>query len=248
MTLGVVIPVYRGGGTIGGVVEALYRFSEARRLMCRVVLVEDMSGDGSREEVLKLAARYTGVTAVLPERNVGQQRALLMGLQQLEDCDMVATMDDDGAHPVELLDALMEGIRQGAELCYAVPVRKGYSPLRRTGSLFRDFLFSLLAGKPRGVRVSAFRVMTGDLALRLRAEPDGFIYLSAAAFAHRPRASFVTYEAKPEAASGYTFTKLLRLYAGLVLHYTPLKALHRMKAAADCPRAVLPGRGTLWQP
>ena len=66
MTLGVVIPVYRGIATIGGVVEALYRFSEARRLQCRVVLVEDMSGDGSREEVLKLAARHTGVTAVLP--------------------------------------------------------------------------------------------------------------------------------------------------------------------------------------
>jgi undecaprenyl-phosphate 4-deoxy-4-formamido-L-arabinose transferase len=171
-----------------------------------------------------------------------------MGLEQLKDCDMVATMDDDGAHPVELLDALMEGIRQGAELCYAVPVRKGYSPLRRAGSLLRDFLFSLLAGKPRGVKVSAFRVMTGDLALRLRAEPDGFFYLSAAAFAHRPKASFVTYEAGPEGGSSYTFSKLWRLYAGLVLHYTPLKALYRMKAAAECPRAVLPGRGTLWQP
>lgn len=162
MTLGVVIPVYRGGGTIGGVVEALCRFAESRRLTCRVALVEDMSGDGSREVVLKLAERCTGVTAVLPEQNVGQQRALLMGLQELKDCDMVATMDDDGAHPVELLDTLMEGIRQGAELCYAVPVRKGYSPLRRTGSLLRDALFSLSTGKPRGVRVSAFRVMTGD--------------------------------------------------------------------------------------
>ena len=248
MTLGVVIPVYRGGGTIGGVVEALYRFAEARRLACRLVLVEDMSGDGSREEVLKLAERYTGVTAVLPEQNVGQQRALLMGLQALKDCDLVATMDDDGAHPVELLDALMEGIRQGAQLCYAVPVRKGYSPLRRVGSLLRDALFSISTGKPRGIKVSAFRVMTGDLARRLRAEPDGFIYLSAAAFAHRPKASFIPYEAGPQAASSYTFSKLMRLYAGLVLHYTPLKVLAKKKVTAECPRAVLPGRGNLWQP
>lgn len=249
MTLGVVIPVYRGKDTIGTVVEKLFRFAGEQRLLCRVVLVEDCSKDGSREAVLKAAADYGGVTAILLNRNVGQQQALYYGLNHVRDCDLVATMDDDGQHPVPLLKELRTCIEKGADLCYAVPVRKGYPLYRKAGSVLRDMLFSLCTGKPKGVRVSAYRMITGELAGKLKPERDGFIYLSAAAFRLHPRTSCIFYEAGPSDASSYTFGKLLRLYWNLLIHYTPLKVFHSEKDSAQtCPYTVLPGRGFLWEP
>jgi len=249
MMLGVVIPVYRGKSTIGVVVEELFRFAQVQKLLCRVVLVEDASGDGSREAVLHAAARYSGVTALLMQRNVGQQQALYCGLNHVKDCDLVATMDDDGQHPVSLLADLMANIQKGAELCYAVPTRKGVPLWRNAGAFMRDALFSLCTNKPKGVRVSAFRMMTGELVKKLTPEPDGFIYLSAAAFRHHPRATCIFYEAGRSLASSYTIGKLLSLYKNLLLHYTPLMVLRKRKEGRQSsPYDVHPGRGFLWEP
>lgn len=242
MTLGVVIPVFRAGDRLEGVVDDLRRFARESGVVCRIVLVDDCGGDAER--VREAAARQTGVTGVLLERNVGQQAATYMGLAHVSDCDFVATMDDDGQHPVSLLGEMLERMRAGAELCYAVPTRTGMTPFRRVGAALRDLLFSLCTEKPRGIRVGAYRVMTGALARKLRPEPDGFIYLSAAAFKQKPRTECVGYPAR-RAETSYTLRKLIRLYGGLLFHYTPLRAFHRGLRREACRSVVLPGRGFL---
>ncbi len=208
-----------------------------------MILVEDAGGDAER--VRAIVARTPGVTGVLLERNVGQQTATYLGLSFVADCDAVATMDDDGQHPVALLGKMLEELRAGAELCYAVPTRTGAPAFRRAGAALRDLLFSLCTQKPRGVRVGSYRAMTGSLARRIQPEPDGYIYLSAAAFLHKPRTACLFYPAGPANASTYTVQKLARLYAGLLTHYTPLRALFPRRRREACPMRVLPGRGYL---
>ena len=249
MTLGVVIPVYRCEDTIGDVVDALFTFAKAQRILCRVALVEDHSDDGTREAVLALAKRHTGVTVVLMAQNVGQQRALYTGLAYLADCDLIATMDDDGAHPIALLPSMMSRIEQGADLCYAVPRRKGYRFSRKVGALLRDGLFRACLGAPRGIRVSAYRVMSRQLALSLTPERDGFIYLSAAAMRYKPKVACLFYDAPIPGATTYTLLPLMRLYWGLVWHYTPLAACaYPQIAVKPTAHTLIQGRGFLWQP
>ncbi len=249
MVLGVVIPVYRGGDTVAGVVEALRRFAAQQQLPCRAVLVDDGSDEASRQAVLGLWQQYTGVTAVLLSHNVVQQRALYEGIQQLADCDLIATMDDDGAHPVALLAPMLAALAGGAALCYAVPARRGYPLYRRIGAALRDGLFTLCIGMPRGIRVSAYRVMTRALALRLAPEADGYIYLSAAAMRLRPRVANIAYEAGAAMASTYTPRKLWQLFGGLACQYLPLSRLWVRRHGAPVPPVadVRPGRGLLWQ-
>ncbi|NLF27778.1 MAG: glycosyltransferase [Clostridiales bacterium] len=242
MTLCAVIPVFRGAETVAGVVEELRRFSREHEIPCRAVLVEDASDDRSREVVLDLAARFAGVTAILMDRNVGQQRALYVGIREAGDCDAVATIDDDGEHPVGLLLPMLERLRAGTELCYAVPVRKRAGPLRRVGGLLRDALFFMIA---RGVRVGSYRAMTAELAQKLRPEPDGFIYLSAAALRLKPKADCIFYEAARARNSTYTAGGLARLYADLLAHYTPLRRLRRSAKLPDASFRAVPGRGFL---
>ncbi len=249
MVLGVVIPVYRGGDTVAGVVESLRRFTRAQGIACRAVLVEDGSDEASRRAVLDLWRQGTGVTAVLLGRNVGQQRALYEGIRLLHDCDLIATMDDDGDHPVALLPRMIAALSGGAQLCYAVPERRGYPLYRRVGARLRDGLFTLFIGVPRGVRVSAYRIMTRELALRLTPEADGYIYLSAAALRLRPAATSFGYAAEGAKPSAYTPLRLWRLLVALGAHYTPLKCFRSRRVSAPVPPEadIRPGRGLLWQ-
>ena len=249
MVLGIVIPVYHGSLTVGSVVDALRHFAGEQQLPCRVVLVEDGSDEASRAEVRRLEEQYPGVTAVLLERNVGQQRALYEGIQRLKDCDVIATMDDDGAHPVAFLAGMLAALAGEADLCYAIPDRKGYRVFRRVGAWLRDLFFTTLTGMPPGARVSAYRVMTRELATRLVPEPDGFIYLSAAAMRLKPRVVCLPCQAGPQTGSTYTWPRLCKLYTSLILHYTPLQLLLRRRERIF-PGAceVRPGRGFLWEP
>ncbi len=247
--LGVVIPVYRGGGTVGGVLETLWRFAAERRMPCRVALVADGGGEKDEEAITVLAGRYHGVTAVLLKRNEGQQRALYHGIRELVDCAFIVTMDDDGAHPVALLDSMLKAVRNGADVCYGVPARHGDAPLRRLGALCRDALFTACFRLPAGTRVGAYRVMTGALARNITPEPDGFLYLSAALMRFKPRVACLRYEPGPGSPSRYTLGKLLALYRGLLLHYTPLRAFRRTQKETETgDGAVVPGKGLLWEP
>ncbi len=244
MKLGVVIPVFRPGDELERVVTDLRIFARARGIRLKVVLVEDAGGGA--EAVRALVRRHSGVTGVLLHKNVGQQRATYLGLTRLPDCDAIVTMDQDGAHPAALLADMLARIREGADLCYAVPVQAGLSAFRRMGAALRDVLFTLSTNKPRGVRVGAYRAMTGALARRIAPEPDGYIYLSAAAFRHKPRAVSICYDAAPAKSSSYTPWKRIRLYGGLLLHYSPLRVLCRgRKPKPPCRVTVLPGKGFL---
>ena len=248
MLLGVVIPVYHGSRTVTGVVDALTEYMKENRLPCRVALVADGGGEADRAAVRTLWETRNGVTAVLLARNTGQQRALYEGLRALAGCDALATMDDDGAHPVAMLTPMLGCLGAGADLCYAVPVCRGGPLYRRLGAALRNAFFSALPGTPRGVRVSAYRVLTGALAQKLAPEADGFFYLSAAAMRLRPRAVSLPYAGLPGAATTYTPGKLVRLYATLVAHYTPLARFRRCAAPDQAERELLPGRGCLWEP
>lgn len=247
ITLAVVIPVYQGEKSVATVVEALRVLAKTHRLCIRVVLVEDGSTDGSREAVLALATGTSGVTAVMMEHNVGQQQALYIGLAYAMDCDVLATMDCDGAHPAALLPTMLNRIRQGAALCYAVPRRRNYRLYRRFGTLLRDAIFRVGLGMPSGVRVSAYRVMTRELAQNLAPEPDGYLYLSMATARLRPATVCLTYDAPPSRRTSYTLAKLLRLYVALLIHATPLARLMPRRRQTPPAHTVQIGRGWLWQ-
>lgn len=249
MVLGVVIPVYCGSQRIGAVVTALRSALEAQRLQGRLVLVEDGSDAASRATVTSLWETLHGVTAILLARNIGQQRALHIGMQYLPDCDVIVTMDDDGSHPPEVLGQMLSQLHQGADVCYAIPNTRSIAPWRKTGAWLRDVLFRTCLGLPAGIRVSAYRMMRQEVAQAIHPEADGFLYLSAAIMQHRPKVTNLHYAAAPEPASRYTPTKLIRLYIALLAHYTFVRnVLPGHRAPSHSEATVLPGRGMLWEP
>lgn len=252
--LGVVIPVYNSEHSVGGLCAALLAYFAHAGVAGRVVLVDDGSTDGSAEIIDKLAGA-AHVTAAHLKRNSGQQSALLCGLKLAQNCKYLVTMDDDLQHPTRLLDALRNKISEGYDLVYATP-QGGRKPLyRRLGSLMRDALFALFTAKPRGIKVSAYRIMTNALAAKICAKQQQFVYLSASAFCFAPKTANIQYQcrARVYGRSGYTLGKLARTYALLFLYYTrlgawfcprhqrppyELKSMSSLQNGQDCTNAV----------
>ena len=222
----IIIPTYNASGSIRLLVEQIE--AELCRFGFQIVLVDDASSDNTRDIILSLANDHPIIDYCFIPKNKGQQAALLTGLKMISGpCNFVITMDDDLQNPVEVIPLLIEKIKSGYDLVYAVPTvernscNPAPSPFRRLGSRFRDLLFDSFTNKPPGIKVSAFRIMTYELAMKIAKSEKKYFYLSAEAFRYPIRAANVTYDYVPRLCgrSSYHFGKLLLIYWKLFLTY-----------------------------
>lgn len=246
----IVIPAYRSAVTIGPLIKALLEVLNDYPL--KILIVDDCSTDGTRDEILRLAAKHPQVQYYFSHQNNGQQESLRVGLRLADPSfQYVVTMDDDGQHPAEVVPLLLEKAQQGFDLVYAVPYTEGYfadknrdsttrrslitkcgfiterhfhmsrSPMRIAGSFLRDVLFSFFINKPKGIRVSSFRVMTRALAETSAASCKRYFYLSAEAFQYPLTAAniYYPYQERASGRTGYTAGKLVQVYLRLLFTY-----------------------------
>ncbi|MBE6907706.1 MAG: glycosyltransferase [Ruminococcaceae bacterium] len=221
--IGAVVPVYNSERSVEAVVRGFLAFADDTGISCRVVLVDDQSADRSAAILDSMALTDGRITAVHLSQNSGQQAALLCGLALAAgDCRYLLTMDDDLQHPAQVAGQLYARIQEGYDLVYAIPYGEKRPLCRRMGSLLRDILFSLCTAKPRGVRVSSFRMMTAELAQKICAEHRQFVYLSASAFRYTPKTANLFYRQQKRAygSSGYSLRKLAGVYGNLFRYYT----------------------------
>jgi polyisoprenyl-phosphate glycosyltransferase len=125
-----------------------------------VIVVDDGSGDGTWEQVVRLHADHPEVRGVRLSRNFGQQAALVAGLEAARG-SAVLTLDADGQHPPELIPALLAGWREGAAVVQGIRLDTAGAGLlkRRTSRLFYRLL-SLLAGVGIEPGSSDFRLLS----------------------------------------------------------------------------------------
>jgi glycosyltransferase involved in cell wall biosynthesis len=112
--LSVVIPVYNERATL----EELVGRVEAVPIPKEIILVDDMSKDGSRAIVERLAAERPGVRAFFHPKNMGKGAALRTGFQQATG-DVVLIQDADLEYDPNEYRRLLEPIIDGrADVVY----------------------------------------------------------------------------------------------------------------------------------
>lgn len=223
--LSVVIPVYNAAASLAALHAALHRTLAplAFRGGYEMVFVDDASRDAGFAVLQRLAASDPTVRAVALAENRGQQEATLHGLD-LAAGEYLATMDDDGQHPPELLPRMLDMLwRDTLDIVYAVPRGRRETALRSVGGAMRDLLFSRLFPHLGDTRVSAYRVMTRALARRVLDSRSAFNYFSAMVFQEPVRAAVLEYSfaARRIGRSGYTVCALAGLYWNIFRHYGP---------------------------
>jgi dolichol-phosphate mannosyltransferase len=220
--LSVVIPLREEAANIEPLAGRLAAVLDSLTERWEAVLVDDGSADGTYRSCVALNARDPRFKIVRLSRAFGHQVALSAGLD-LASGDAVITMDGDLQHPPEVIPALVERWRAGAQVVYAVmKERQGESGFKDVSA--RWFYRSLNRIADIDVPQGA-----GDFRLVDRVALDAFLRLPERNRYLRGMFSWIGFEqagimySSPPRAAGeskYTVGRMLRLATDAVVGFS----------------------------
>lgn len=233
----VVIPVFNGAATIGDVVEEILSTPPGKSL--EIVLVNDGSADHSEHVCRALAERFPArITFVQLRHNRGEQRAVLAGLRYCRG-QFAAVVDDDGQHPASEMVRLFERAESGnCDVVFGHYLRRCHPWHRRLISRVHERTARWLFGKPRGLRLSSFKVMNRFVVDRLCDFEGPFVNIDAILLRLAPRCGSidVLHRKRLAGRSGYSYQKLFGVWLEALLGFSawPYRAAMVVGACTAC--------------
>lgn len=212
--LSVVIPVYNGAATLGGVVADCYE--ALKNIDFELVLVNDGSTDNSEEMLFSLAKQQENIKAISLAKNVGEFNAVLCGLNYATG-HYVSIIDDDGQNPPKEILKLLAEAEKGYDVVYARYEQKQHSWWRNLGSDFSNFTAWLLLGKPFNLYLSSFKVMRKSLVNKVAEYRYGVVYLDSFIFREYPKVSITEAVHKNSGRSRYSFARLMKVFYAMYM-------------------------------
>lgn len=111
-----------------------------------IIVVDDGSTDGTREQLRRLNARDGRIKMISLSRNFGKEVAVAAGLRHASG-DAALLMDADLQHPPDLIPQMLARWREGYDMIYGARVdRRTDGPIRRFIAKVFYRLFRLLSG------------------------------------------------------------------------------------------------------
>ena len=216
----VIIPCYKSSMTIRKVVEeTMEQFKEMNRGEVEFVLVDDCSPDhgATVAQLRSLVEDYPNVRAVELAKNGGQHNASMAGLNYARG-DLIISMDDDGQTSPTQLPKLLDEIMKGYDIVYGYYPHKQHSGFRNMGSRFNQWTMRILLDKPKDMNTSSFWVIrrfVRDYAVQYR---SAYTHLQGVFLRVTRNISCIPVEhfKREVGQSGYTFTKLVALWANII--------------------------------
>lgn len=219
----IVIPVYNGADTIGEVVRRLDALDIDDGM--EIVLVNDASRDNSAD-VCRSLVFHTKATVIYVEhrRNFGEHNAVMTGLRHTRG-DYVITMDDDLQNDPDDIPALLAEIRaKGYDVVYTYFERKQHAAWRNWGSRFSNWTADMLLEKPKGLYLSTFRCIDGEVAREITAYGGSRPYVDGLLLQVTQNVGAIPVRHLPRTAnrSNYTLGKLVSLWWAIAFNFSTL--------------------------
>jgi undecaprenyl-phosphate 4-deoxy-4-formamido-L-arabinose transferase len=221
--LSIVVPVYRGAGTVGALVDALSALRPEGGI--EIVLVNDGSPDNSGEVCRALQKTATvPLTYIEHARNFGEHNAVMTGLRHARGA-YVITMDDDLQNPPEEVVKLYDHARLGGwDVVYTRYAKKEHEGWRNLGSRFANGVADLLLDKPKGLYLSSFRCMSALAVAEVTKYRGPYPYVDGLLMQVTQRLDSIEVMHLPraEGRSNYTLKRLVLLWLNLATNFSVL--------------------------
>jgi glycosyltransferase involved in cell wall biosynthesis len=208
--LSIVIPVYNGAATIAELVRQLHLYLPTIATVYEIILVNDGSGDSSREVLAQLAEADPRVMSLDLMRNYGQHNALLCGIRAASQ-PVVVTMDDDLQHPPPEIAKLLDKLAEGYDVVYGTPVSERHGLWRNLASQMTKIALQSAMGVKTARQVTAFRVFRTEVRDAFQNYNSSFVSIDVllAWGTTRFAAVPVRHESRRAGTSNYTVLKLM---------------------------------------
>ena len=172
----VVVPVYRSAEILPALVEQLGNELDKAFTRYEVILVNDCSPDDSWRVISDLCETHPFVRGLSLRNNVGQDNAIMAGLNVARG-EAVVIMDDDLQHPPSGIAALVAALGKSYDVCFANFTTREHAWWKRLGSAFAGWVASAIAGKPVDIYLSPFKAMRAALVRELVAYDGPYSYV-----------------------------------------------------------------------
>jgi undecaprenyl-phosphate 4-deoxy-4-formamido-L-arabinose transferase len=141
-------------------------------------------------------------------------------------------MDDDLQHAPEDISKLYATIRNGSDVCYAAFQEPRQARWKTLGSRFRDFTARHLLDVPRGVRISSFKGISGDVAREATKYDGPFPYVDGLLLMATSNVATVVVEHHPrrEGRGNYGLSESIQLWTKVGNKLLRLAAADRLLA------------------
>jgi glycosyltransferase involved in cell wall biosynthesis len=217
--LSVVICVYNEAGNVGPLVEETVQAVSRLGRSYEIVVVDDGSRDGTRDELRALRARFAELRVVLFRRNFGQTAELAAGIENAKG-EVVVTMDGDGENDPADIPRLLERLESGVDMFCGWRVERwqGAFLSRRLPSEAANRIISWTTGvklHDYGCTLKAFRSWVAD-EIELYGEMHRFVPAIASDRGAKVIEMPVAYRTRRFGASKYGLSRLVRVILDLI--------------------------------
>lgn len=228
MKVSIVIPVYNGADSISRLCEELIAALHVNYKL-EIVLVNDCSPDNSDAVCEELHQKHPDTIAFYSlAKNVGEHNAVMAGLNQANG-DYMVIMDDDFQNPIsEVIKILDHAIRSDCDVTYSYYKKKKHSLFRNLGSRLNDKVANIMLKKPKDLYLSSFKVLNRFIVDEIVKYDLPYPYIDGLILRITDKITRleVEHRERQSGQSGYTLTKLIRLWLNMFTNFSilPLRA------------------------
>jgi len=221
MNLSIVVPVYESADCLPELASRIHQdvgnFIESFEL----ILVNDGSTDDSWKVINQLVEKYDFITGINLRKNVGQDNAIMAGLNQIKG-EVAIIMDDDLQHDPADIPRLYETAMQGYDVVYAHFQSKQHALWKNLGSLTAELLARRVLRKPKHIYMSPFKAIHRDVANEIIRYEGPFSYIDGIIFTVTSNLAQIpaTHHSRYSGRSNYNLVRSIRVWLKLATGFS----------------------------
>lgn len=179
--ISIVIPVYNSHECVAELSRQIADALGSAGISYEQIMVNDCSRDSSWDEIKKEAEKNPNLLGINLRKNGGQDSAILTGLNYAKG-KWIVIMDDDLQHSPYDIPKLYEEAKKGFDVVYANFEAKKQKLWKNLGSWFNGKISEIALDKPKGIYLSPFKIVSGDVVKEMVKFDNLFPYIDGLIF------------------------------------------------------------------